>query len=115
MKKIILALLTAVIIVSCMALVSLHNEGEQDVTAYAAGSAKVCGVLSYEYSDGNGGILTAPLRNVKVVLWDKNVLVDDRIAETYTDANGYYEFVFANGSFLDNQNDVYIRYFKRDR
>ena len=72
MKKIILALLTAVIIVSCMALVSLHNEGEQDVTAYAAGSAKVCGVLSYEYSDGNGGILTAPLRNVKVVLWDKN-------------------------------------------
>ena len=70
MKKIVLTLLTAAIIVSCMALTAIYKNGEQGIIDYAEDTAEVCGVLSYEYSDGNGGILKAPLRKVEVALWN---------------------------------------------
>lgn len=69
------------------------------------------GTLLYEYFDkARNQIKIAPLKNVKVALWDKDVLVDNRIAETYTDENGHYSFQFENGHGLfENHDDIYIR------
>jgi len=72
----------------------------------------VAGRLVYEYKDSHDNIVKAPLRNIKVVLWDKDLAIDDRIAETYTNDNGDYYFAFKNGhGIFERKDDVYIRFF----
>jgi uncharacterized repeat protein (TIGR02543 family) len=74
-------------------------------------NAHVDGTVLYQYQT-KIGIMTDPLRNVKVCLYDADLLFDDPIATTYTDHKGYYSFEFENGhGVFELEDDIYIRIF----
>lgn len=69
----------------------------------------VNGYLHWTTSTGQ----VLPLNNIKVELFDADLIGEDRIAYTYTDDEGYYCFEFENeDGFFDFENggyDVYIK------
>jgi hypothetical protein len=70
-------------------------------------------VYGYWYYNDQNSITNKPIRYARVELWDGDFPLDVRLATTYTQSNGYYQFttIDNNDGLFEGGYDIYVKVF----
>lgn len=90
----------------------IEEEVTYPMTRAAVSTVTVSGTIKWTDAAGK----THPANEIRVEIWDDDIVDDDLITAVYTDSNGKYTATFENDtSITENGYDIYVKVYARGR